>query len=213
MKTDDLVCLLAAGVTPVEQHAAARRLSWALLAGGLGSTVLMVLAFGIRRDLAVVAATPLFWCKLALPLVLGAGALWATARLARPGARVGVAGPLMAVPVLAVWLAAAVLLWLAPPAARLSLMLGATWRVCPLAIAFLSVPGCLAVCWAIRGLAPTRLRAAGAAGGLLAGAVATLAYCFHCPEMGVPFWAIWYLLGMAIPAAAGALVGPRVLRW
>jgi hypothetical protein len=31
--------------------------------------------------------------------------------------------------------------------------------------------------------------------------------------MAAPFIGIWYLLGMLIPAAAGALVGPRLLRW
>ncbi|WP_224042659.1 DUF1109 domain-containing protein, partial [Paraburkholderia unamae] len=143
----------------------------------------------------------------------GLGALAASTRLARPGARPGYAWAAIAWPVAAVWIAAAVLVWLAPAHARLPLVLGQTWRVCPLNIVFLSVPGFIAVFWALRGLAPTRLRAAGFAGGLLASATATLAYCLHCPEMAVPFWAVWYLLGMAIPAAVGAWLGPRLLRW
>lgn len=53
---------------------------------------------------------------------------------------------------------------------------------------------------------------AGAASGLLAGAIATLVYCLHCPEMTAPFLAIWYVLGMASPTAPGALLGPRVRR-
>jgi hypothetical protein len=75
------------------------------------------------------------------------------------------------------------------------------------------VPVFITVFWAMRGLAPTRPRLAGAAGGLLAGATATVAYCFHCPEMGVPFWAVWYLLGMLIPTLAGTALGPRLLNW
>ena len=35
----------------------------------------------------------------------------------------------------------------------------------------------------------------------------------HCPEMAAPFVAVWYLLGMLIPAAVGALIGKRLLRW
>jgi hypothetical protein len=35
----------------------------------------------------------------------------------------------------------------------------------------------------------------------------------HCPELGAPFIAVWYVIGMFIPALAGALLGPRVLRW
>jgi hypothetical protein len=31
--------------------------------------------------------------------------------------------------------------------------------------------------------------------------------------MAAPFLGIWYLLGMLIPAAVGALIGPLVLRW
>ena len=77
----------------------------------------------------------------------------------------------------------------------------------------LSVPVFIAVFWALRGLAPTRLVLTGAVGGLLSGAVATLAYCLHCPEMGVAFWGVWYVLGMLLPTAIGALLGPRLLRW
>lgn len=38
-------------------------------------------------------------------------------------------------------------------------------------------------------------------------------HSLHCPEMGVAFWAVWYVLGMAVPAIIGALLGPRLLRW
>ena len=65
----------------------------------------------------------------------------------------------------------------------------------------------------MRGLAPTRPVRAGAAAGLLAGALAATAYTLHCPESQAPFLAVWYLLGILAPAAAGALVGPRLLRW
>jgi hypothetical protein len=92
-------------------------------------------------------------------------------------------------------------------------VLGKTWRVCPFNIAMLSIPGFIAVFWALKGLAPTRLALTGAAGGLLAGSTATLAYCLHCPEMGIPFWGAWYVLGMLLPAVVGAVLGPRLLRW
>jgi hypothetical protein len=213
MKTEDLITLLATGAAPVDRHVVARRFGWALIAGATGSTLLMSLVFGVRRDLASVAATPIFWLKVALPFFIALGALLATARLARPAGRAGIAWAAMAWPVAAVWIGALVLIWFATPDTRLALVMGQTWRVCPLNIALLSVPSFIAVIWALRGLAPTRLRAAGFAGGLLASATATLAYCLHCPEMTVPFWAVWYLLGMAIPAAVGAWLGPKLLRW
>jgi hypothetical protein len=40
-----------------------------------------------------------------------------------------------------------------------------------------------------------------------------LVYALHCPELAAPFLAIWYLLGMLIPTAIGAWLGPRPLRW
>jgi hypothetical protein len=213
MKTEDLISLLATGAAPVERHVVARRFAPALIAGGLGSTLLMALVFGVRPDLAAVAATPAFWLKLALPFFLALGALAATARLARPGVAPGLTWAAMAWPVVAVWLGAIALVAFAPPGARLALVMGQTWKVCPANIALLSVPSFIAVFWALRGLAPTRLRLAGFTGGLLASATATLAYSLHCPEMEMSFWAVWYLLGMAIPAGIGAWFGPRLLRW
>jgi hypothetical protein len=38
-------------------------------------------------------------------------------------------------------------------------------------------------------------------------------YALHCNEMQAPFLAVWYLLGMLLPAAMGAAIGPRWLRW
>lgn len=213
MKTDDLIALLAAGEGPADRHALARRLLLALVGGGLGAVLLTVAIFGVRGDLAQVAHTPLFWAKLALPGSLALLALWLTQRLARPGVKGGLLWGLLGLPLLLVWLGAAVSLLGAPVEARADLLFGRTWRTCPLNITLLSVPTFIAVFWALRGLAPTRLRQAGAAGGLLAGATATLAYCLHCPEMAVPFWGLWYVLGLLVPTAVGAALGPRFLRW
>ena len=47
----------------------------------------------------------------------------------------------------------------------------------------------------------------------IAAVVATAVYALHCPEMAAPFLATWYLAGMLIPTVAGALLGPRLLRW
>lgn len=213
MKTDELISLLAAAAEPVDRHVLARRLLLALLAGMLGALLMTVAIYGVRSDLAEVARTPLFWAKLALPTSLGILALWLTQRLARPGVRGGALWGWLGLPLLLVWLGAAVSLAGAPVEARADLIFGRTWRTCALNIALLSAPVFAAVFWALRGLAPTRLRQAGAAGGLLAGSTATLVYCLHCPEMGVPFWGLWYLLGMLLPTVIGALAGPRLLRW
>ncbi len=213
MNTNELIQMLAAGVAPVPRPAFARRYARAMALGALGSVLLMALVFGVRPDLGQMWVTPMFWAKLAFPLAMAAAVWPLVLRLSRPGARVGWRAGLLAVPLLIVWLAAADVLVQAAPAERLALILGSTWRSCPFNITLLSLPTFIGACWAMKGLAPTHLRAAGAAAGLLASAVATIAYCLHCPEMSVAFWAVWYLLGMLLPAVLGALLGPRLLRW
>ena len=65
----------------------------------------------------------------------------------------------------------------------------------------------------LRALAPTRLRQAGALAGGAAGACGALAYALSCPEASPTYVALWYTAGIAGCAAAGALAGPRLLRW
>ncbi|MEM5460666.1 DUF1109 domain-containing protein [Paraburkholderia phytofirmans] len=213
MRTDDLVGLLSTGVTPVRRGTAARRFIISLPVAAVGATALMATVFGVRPDLGAVVKAPIFWEKLALPLCLAIGALLATVRLARPGARIGAGWPVMTTPVLVVWIAAIMIVVSAAPEDRLPAILGHSWRSCPFNIFLLAGPGFIALFWAVKGLAPTSLRLAGAACGLLASSIATVAYCFHCPEMSPAFWSIWYVAGMLLPAVLGAVLGPRFLRW
>lgn len=213
MKTDDLITLLAIHEGPVDRHVLAKRLSLALVGGLMGALLMTITLYGVRSDLLEVARTPLFWAKVALPSSLALLGLWLTHRLARPGVEGGALWGLLGLPLALVWLGALISLVGAPIEARADLVFGRTWRTCALNIALLSLPCLLGVYWALRGLAPTRLRQAGTAGGLLAGSTATLAYCLHCPEMGVPFWGLWYVLGMLLPTLLGAAIGPRLLRW
>jgi hypothetical protein len=111
------------------------------------------------------------------------------------------------------WIIAAVALAESAPQAREALFLGATWRSCPWLIAGLSVPVFVAIAWAMKRMAPTHPRRAGAMAGLASGAVASLVYSIHCPELGAPFLGTWYVAGMLIPAAVGAVIGERLLRW
>jgi len=213
MKTDDLINMLAAGAPAVDRHALSKRFCVAVLIGLVVAASLVMAVLGVRSDLSSVATTPLFWAKIAFPLCLMLGALSVVMRLARPGATPGAGTLLILMAVAAVWTGAAYVLIGTASYDRVAMILGRTWRVCAMNITLLSIPGFIAVFWALRGLAPTRLRLSGACGGLLAGAMATIVYCLHCPEMGVPFWAVWYLLGMLVPAVIGALLGPRWLRW
>ena len=213
MKTEDLVSMLASGSVAVAPRAAARRYTLALGGSVLVALTLMALLLGVRADLAAAAQRPMFWFKLVYVSGLVMASLLASLRLSRPGAQLNGLASLLMAPVLAMWLWALVVLIRADPAARPRLFFGATWVDCPLLIASLSAPVFVAVMWAMQGLAPTRLRLAGASAGLLAGTTGALVYCLHCPEIEAPFLGVWYLLGILLPAMAGAAVGPRLLRW
>ena len=213
MKTNDLIDMLSRGPVAVAPHATRRRYTVALAWGLAGAVLLMMLMLGVRPDLAAAAMLPQFWFKVLFAFCMTLLALLVSTRLARPGMALKHWPLALAAPVLVVWLAAAAILLQATPEQRLPLLLGSTWKVCPLLIAVLSIPSFGALMWAMRGLAPTRLRAAGAAAGLLSGALATLVYCLHCPELEPSFVGVWYLAGMMIPTIAGALLGPRLLRW
>lgn len=213
MKTDELVTLLATGAGAVEPDATVRRYATALGWGAFGATLLMAILLGVRPDIDAAAWRPMFWIKLAFPASVAVASLFAASRLSRPGARLGwVPGALVA-PVLAMWLLTAYVLLGAPPEERADLVMGFTWEYCLFYVPMLSVPVLVTTLWAMKGLAPTHLALAGAATGLLAGAVGALIYALHCPEMEAPFLGVWYVAGMLIPTVAGALLGPIVLRW
>jgi len=213
MKTDEFIAILAKRAGPIEERAAARRFTAALGWGACGALLIMAIKLGVRPDFAAAMHLPMFWMKLAFPLAGAAAALHAAMRLGRPGMRTGWAPALIAGLLAIVWLSGAMVLFEAPAEQRDALIRGISWKVCPFNIALISVPVWLAAMWAMKGLAPTRPALAGATVGLLAGTVGIVVYALHCPEMDAPFLAIWYVLGMSVPVAAGALAGPLLLRW
>ena len=213
MKTEELVTLLAACVAPVPASAVGRRFAVAMGWGVPGAVLLLLVTLGLRTDLAQAAGELMFWIKPAFTAGLALAGLFAAKRLARPGMRLGPVWAALATPMLVLWLVAAMMLINAAPAQRADLIFGNTWKECPFNIAFISLPLFAATLWAMKGLAPTRLTLAGASAGLLAGALGALVYALHCPESTAPFLAVWYVLGIAIPTLAGAVLGPRVLRW
>lgn len=211
MKTDDLIDLLTSGE---DVHPPRRASILPPLAGGLLVSVLLLLALlGVRPNLLEELTWPAFWSKLVFSLALAVAGWLAVRRLSMPGSRTAALPFYLGAPVLAIWLASAVALLQAAPEARAALFWGSTWRYCPALIALISLPLFAAMLAVMRGRAPTRLRTAGAAAGFAAGAAGAAVYCLHCPELSIVFVGFWYLLGMLIPAAVGAVIGPRVLAW
>ncbi|MET0294641.1 MAG: DUF1109 domain-containing protein [Phenylobacterium sp.] len=216
MRTGELIDLLASDPVAPRPHLVWRRLGWAMVIGFLVAALLIVSLFSALSDRSLLAGVtdPRTLRKIGFVLSVVGVAAWAAARLGQPGLRLGRPGRLLlAAPfiVMALWGVAEIAV--ADPEWRMRLWFGWTWAVCPFLILGASLPALGACLWAMRGLAPTRLRAAGAAAGMLAGAVGALAYALFCREPGAAYLATWYLAGMLLPAGAGALLGPPVLRW
>lgn len=211
MRTDDLIAMLATGAGPAASPRDGR-----MLAAGL--------PVALAAAAAVVAAwlgflPPDLWAgsatgpKLAYAAALAGAGLWLVRRLGRPGADARLPAALLAA-VLALAFVLGLVDYLATePAGRGMRLMGKSASQCPAAILGLSLPGLAVALAAARLLAPVRLRLAGAAAGLAAGGTAAAAYALACTEAAPAFIAAWYTLGMALAAALGALVGPRVLRW
>ena len=213
MKTDELIDLLARGVTPVHPLAAARRLGAAMLLSFPVAFLVLAGVFGIRGDLLHATTLPMFWVKTMLPLALSLAGFWVAQRVARPGVAAGARWAAVVAPFVVLMMLGLTVLAGAPTDQRMAMVLGATWKTCPLMIMMLSIPMFGASLAALHRLAPTQPRLAGAAAGALASGAATAVYALHCVEMAAPFVGVWYVIGMLGPIVAGALLGPRLLRW
>ncbi|TCP31409.1 DUF1109 domain-containing protein [Sphingomonas sp. BK235] len=213
MRTEDLIAQLAQDSRPVRPDAVVRRLVLGIGIGAFISAVLVVLWLGPRDDVGAAMQGASYWIKWAYTLSLAAAALAMTTQLARPDTGRVRGLWLIAIPVLLLASVGVVELLRAPRSDWLSLWLGQSWTVCPLLVLILAVPIFGGLLWSFRQLAPTQLRAAGAAAGLTAGAFAASVYCLHCPEVSALFVLTWYSLGILLATFAGAMLGPRLLRW
>ncbi len=213
MNTEQLIQSLTQDVPPVGRNVIGRRIALGIFGGGAISTAMVVAVLGVRPDLHSAMMGFPFWMKWGYTVSLGACALFVTARLARPIELSLRWLWLMAIPVLLLAGIGIGELGNAPSSRWLAMWLGHSWPLCPWLVLILALPIFIGLLWSFRRLAPTRLRAAGAAAGLSAGAWSATIYCLHCPEIAAIFVLTWYSLGILIAASLGALLGPRLLRW
>jgi hypothetical protein len=213
MNTEQLIQSLSADVKPVSRRALARRIGIGMVGGAVVTLALVVSVLGIRPDLHDAMHGFSFWMKWLYTGSLGIGAIFAVKRLARPTPTSLKGLWLLLVPVLL--LAGIGIGELADTPSRdwLAMWLGESWMICPWLVLTLAMPIFVGLLWSFRKLAPTQLRAAGAAAGLAAGAWAAMIYCVHCPEVSALFVLTWYTLGIVLAAGVGALIGPRLMRW
>jgi hypothetical protein len=188
---------------------------WALglsLAGILAYSVLAILILaGARPDIgdgagwvAAKAGLSLLYALVAAPLLL---------RLAKPGVGTGVWWPLLGL--LLAGCVAVSALALAGTAApdRVFAFTGGGYPHCTTVIPVLAAPAAAALFLWLRRQAPTKPALAGMAAGIVAGALAAMAYALTCPVDSAAFVAAWYPASIAICAGFGAVAGVFALRW
>lgn len=211
MRTEELIAELASDVRPAPWPAL--RLAFAVLAGSIVALAGLTAVFGsplppvAERGLAASAM------KLAYPLIVAGSGAAAALASGRPGSRPEWRLLPIGIAVLVVIVMAAAQLAAAEPGARVELLLGSTLARCISAVALASLAVLVALTWAFRVLAPTRLSVSGFLIGLSSGGAAAAAYALFCPETSRAFLITAYTPAMLIPALLGAIAAPRLLRW
>ncbi|HLZ68109.1 MAG TPA: NrsF family protein [Aliidongia sp.] len=170
---------------------------------------LVFLLYGVSPELMVTVRSAPFHHKSACTLALACGGFFLVREAARPEGKME-----------------RLLVALLPGLALLALggatdasglrtlgLSGVAFPNCIGSIVLVSLPALAMIVGTLRTGAPTRPIMAGAAAGLLAGALGAAAYGFACKQDGGLYVAIWYSAGMLIVAGLGALWGRRALAW
>ena len=216
MRTDELIGLLGASFEsePARSSRLSRRIGLAASLGAAGALCLVLLTLGLRPDLTEGRALAFFLVKVAFGATVGGLALHYLGRLARPGGERRVHLGIAALPFVAIVLLAAISLALAPPEHWHSMVTGDMWLECLLFIPVIALVPFATLMWMVRRIgAPTDLVLTGAFVGLASGAVSAVGYALHSMDDTVPFVAVWHGGTIALCTLAGALLGPRLLRW
>lgn len=173
------------------------------LAGLATSLALMVVTLGVRPDLGK-ALAGLESVKLAACAVLAVCAV-AVCRSSLRREADGLA-ILLALPAMAVFAAPAWLEFSLPSADRPTVPLTIGLQSFSAIIA-LALPALALIVLAMRRTRPHHPAFAGLGGGLLAGAVGSLAYAFHCTGDNAMMISFWYPAAIACVAMAGMVAG------
>lgn len=211
MKTDKLIEVLSRSDEPAPKTNKALRLAVTLGAGLIVGVIMLVIGVGVRPDIGV-AMMPVMM-KAGFAALVAALVLPLTMQLMKPGRPLGWRIAALGAFVLLCCAATAIALMGELPENRMQAWTGGAFPWCLVLIPLLATPTAALLVWALRAFAPTRLTLMGAAVGGLSGGIGAMAYAMYCPIDSVAFVTTWYSLGIAIAAALGALLGPRLLRW
>jgi hypothetical protein len=213
MKTDELIDMLGTNVEPVKGGQLRNTLLIALVVGGIAAVCLMLAALGLPADGLNGGSIGLKVVALAFTLglvVAGASFLMRAGRPVEPGRRPLAIVGLLFLTIVSAGIAA---LLLARPTTWGGMIFVSQWAACLVCIPLFAIAPFASLIWALREGAPTNLTRTGAIAGLVAGSLSAAAFAFHHPGGSVPFIALWYGGSILLCALAGAVLGPRLLRW
>ena len=213
MNTDDLIKAMVADNATVKPPVS-RTVSLGVFAGVAVTAAVFFWLLHVRSDFSyAITHEPRFIFKFVFVLSLCIPALLLVQRLSRPDGEIGL--PLKVLLLAPLLLAAAVLLEMnVIPAEYWSVSALGTMPVpCMKYIPILSIAPLLAGLFVMRQGATSNPTLAGAAVGLLAAAIGATFYATFCVDDSPMFLAIWYIGGISIVVALGALIGSRFLRW
>jgi hypothetical protein len=213
MKTDDLVEVLSARIDPVDLNAVSRRIAIAVAAGSVLAVAVILIGFGPRAGLSTIGAWTFLILKIAFAAAVVATAATYLVRLSRPCAALRHGTLIVILPFLMIVALASVSLGSAPVSHWDRMVAGDEWLECLVSIPIIAIVPFALTMWAVRRAAPTDLRLAGAIAGLVAGGISAVAYALHCTDDSLPFVAVWYGGTIVMCTLAGAVLGPRLLRW
>jgi hypothetical protein len=213
MKTDDLISMLSMNVERVDHRRVVRAVGAGVAVSTAAAVAAMLFVFGVRTDLMEVDALAFLLLKLVFTVGTLVLASIYLLRLARPGGERRFSITFMALPFVGIMLLAGVSLAFAPVAHWNKMTMGGQWLECLLSIPIIAITPFAVIVWAVRRMAPTDLVRTGALAGMIAGAVSATGYALHCVDDSLPFVALWYGGTIAFCTLAGALLGPRLLRW
>lgn len=215
MKTNDLVRVLSTNLEVVDSGRVKRELAGAVVAGILAVLGLVIVTRGVRADVHDLHALAYLLLKLGLAAAIVIWGLIYLIRLARPGGEANATvirarWPLVAVAVLAGASLLAAPLW---HWHTMTTGDGDGWLECLISIPLIAIVPFVGVIWILRRMAPTNLQLTGAVAGFVAGGISAMGYALHCTGDSVTFIALWYGGTIALCTIAGAMLGPRLLRW
>jgi len=213
MKTDELITVLSTNVEPVDRRQLSREIVAAVAAGTMAAIGIALTLPGMRADLSGPNALTYFCAKIVFAAVVIIAGTMYLLRLARPGSMSHTRAAPATWPPLVVAALAAISLVSAPLWHWHKMAMGDGWLECLVSIPLIAVVPFVAVVWAVRRMAPTDLIQTGALAGFVAGGMSAAGYALHCTDDSLPFIALWYGGAILMCTLAGALLGPRLLRW